>query len=127
MRLYIKTCSNLEILSTEEQRTLCKKFVNPALWSTVEFLRGDNMEVMVKRVEEAFNRLQPAIREKEQTNQRLWLSGGKLISKTNKWKMPRKKMNTLKICGLTLKLRLPMTLKREERSRGSRRPEKYSV
>ena len=30
-RLYIKTCSNLEILSTDKQRTLCKKFVNPAL------------------------------------------------------------------------------------------------
>ena len=59
MRLYIKTCSNLEILSTEEQRTLCKKLVNLALWSQVEFLRGDNMEVMVMRVEEAFNSLQP--------------------------------------------------------------------
>ena len=64
MRLYIKICSNLEILSTEEQRTLCKKFVNLALWSTVEFLRGDNMEVMVKRVEEAFNKLQPVFSRK---------------------------------------------------------------
>ena len=64
MRLYIKTCSNLEILSTEEQRTFCKMFVNPALWSTVEFLRGDNMEVMVKRVEEAFDRLQPVFSRK---------------------------------------------------------------
>ena len=55
MRLYIKTCSNLEVLSAQEQRTLCKKFVNPTLWSQIEFFRTDNMEVMVKRVEEAFN------------------------------------------------------------------------
>ena len=30
----------------------------------MEFLRGDNMEVMVKRVEEAFNRLQPVFSRK---------------------------------------------------------------
>ena len=32
MTLYIKTCSNLEILSTAEQRIPCKRFVSPALW-----------------------------------------------------------------------------------------------
>ena len=59
MRLFIKTCSNLEVLSVQEQRTLCKNFVNLSLWSQIEFFRGDDMKVMIKRVEEAFNRLQP--------------------------------------------------------------------
>ena len=54
--LYIKTCSNLEVLSVQEQRTLCTKFVNPALWSQIEFFRGDHMEVMIKRVEPLFSR-----------------------------------------------------------------------
>ena len=64
MRLYIKTCGNLETLLTEEQSTLCKKIVNPALWLQMEFLRGDTMEVMVKRDKEAFNRLQPVFSRK---------------------------------------------------------------
>ena len=59
MRLFIKTCSNLEVLSVQKQRTLCKKFVKLSLWSQIEFFRGDDMKVMIKRVEEAFNRLQP--------------------------------------------------------------------
>ena len=61
MRLYIKTCINLEVLSAQDQRTLCKKFVHPILWSQIEFFRADNIEVVVKRVEEAFNRLQPIL------------------------------------------------------------------
>ena len=58
MRLYIKTCSNLEILSTDKQWTLCKIFVSLALWPMVELNRSDRMQVMVKRVKEAFERLQ---------------------------------------------------------------------
>ena len=61
MILYIKTCRNLEVLSVQEQRTLCKKLVNPTPWSHIEFFRVDSMEKMVKRVEEAFNRLQPIL------------------------------------------------------------------
>ena len=59
MRLYIRTCSNLEILSTADQRTVCNCFVNSTLWSHVVFFSADNMVTMVKRVEEAFDRLQP--------------------------------------------------------------------
>lgn len=64
MRLYIRTCSNLKILSTDKQHVLCKKFVTPALWQQVELNRGDTMEVMVKRVKEAFDRLQPVFSRK---------------------------------------------------------------
>ena len=59
MRLYIKTCSNLDILSRTEQRTLCRRFVDPALWSQVIFFNNDDMATMVKRVEEMFDKLQP--------------------------------------------------------------------
>lgn len=64
MRLYIRTCSNLKILSTDKQHFLCKKFVTPALWQQVELNRGDTMEVMVKQVKEAFDRLQPVFSRK---------------------------------------------------------------
>ena len=59
MRLYIRSCSNLDILSMAEQRTLCKRFVHSTLWSQVVFFQNDNMVTMVKRVEEAFDRLHP--------------------------------------------------------------------
>ena len=59
MRLYIRTCSNLNILSRAEQRILSKRFVHSTLWSQVVFFQNDNMVTMVKRVEEAFDRLQP--------------------------------------------------------------------
>ena len=59
MRLYIRTCSNLDILSRAEQRTLCKRFVDPALWSQVIFFNNDDIATMVKRVKEEFDTLQP--------------------------------------------------------------------
>ena len=59
MRLYTRTCSNLDILFMADQRTLCKRFVNSTLWSQGVFFTNDNMVTMVKRVEEAFDRLQP--------------------------------------------------------------------
>ena len=59
MRLYIRACSNLDFLSRAEQRTLCKRFVDPALWSQVIFFNNDVIATMVKRVEEEFDTLQP--------------------------------------------------------------------
>ena len=66
MRLYIRTCSNLNILSRAEQRILSKRFVHSTLWSQVVFFQNDNMVTMVKRVEEAFDRLQPLFSRKVQ-------------------------------------------------------------
>ena len=56
MRLYIKTCSNIDILSCEEQKTLMKRFVSTALLPMVELNRADSMEVMVRKVGEAYER-----------------------------------------------------------------------
>jgi hypothetical protein len=61
MRLHIKTCSNLEILSLDKHRTLMKKCVSTA---HVELNRSDTMEIMEKIVEEAFERLQPVFARK---------------------------------------------------------------
>ena len=47
MRLSIKTCSNIDILSSSEQKTLIKQFVSMALWPMVELSSTDSMEVMV--------------------------------------------------------------------------------
>ena len=59
MKLYIKTCSNLEIFSMNKQRSLCKRLVHSTLWSQVVFFKKDNITVKVKRVKETFDRLQP--------------------------------------------------------------------
>ena len=64
MRLYIRTCSNLEILSRSKERTLCKRFVEPALWSQVIFFDNDDMAPMVKKVQETFDTLQPSFARK---------------------------------------------------------------
>ena len=64
MRLYIRTCSNLEILSRSKERTLCKRFVEPALWSHVIFFDNDDMAPMVKKVQETFDTLQPSFARK---------------------------------------------------------------
>ena len=47
MRLSIKTCSNIDILSSSEQKTLIKQFVSMALWPMVELSSTDSMEVKV--------------------------------------------------------------------------------
>ena len=84
MRLYIKTCSNLEILSTDEQWTLCKIFVSPALWPMVELNRSDRMQVMVKRVKEAFERLQPVFARKVKLLELMIMKGEGYIEWANR-------------------------------------------
>ena len=44
MRLYIRSCTNLDTLSKDEQRTLCKKFLCPTLWLQVIFLTSDDLD-----------------------------------------------------------------------------------
>ena len=59
MRLFIKTCSNIDIISSNKQRTLMKRFVLTALWTMVELNRADSIEVMVRKVREAYVRQVP--------------------------------------------------------------------
>ena len=66
MRFYVRGCSNLETLTRDEQKTLCKKFVEPLLWSQVLFHSGDDMSQKIKRIEETFETLQPMFARKIQ-------------------------------------------------------------
>ena len=59
MKLFIKTGSNLDILSTGKQRTLMKCFVSTGLWPQVEENSANSMEIMVHKVEEAYERQVP--------------------------------------------------------------------
>ena len=56
MRLFIKTCSNMDIILSSEQKTLMKSFVSTALWPMVEL---NSMEMMVRKVGEAYERQVP--------------------------------------------------------------------
>ena len=59
MKLFVKTCSNLQVLSIEDQRTLMKRFVHKDLWPLVELDRADEMGTMIKKVSEAYDRQVP--------------------------------------------------------------------
>ena len=59
MLLFIKTCSNINVLSTSEQKNLMKRFVSTALWLMVKLNRADGMEMMVTKVKEAYDRKVP--------------------------------------------------------------------
>ena len=50
MKLYVKTCSNLQTLSVEDRRTPMKRYMSTAMWPLVEVGRGDNMAMMIKKV-----------------------------------------------------------------------------
>ena len=54
-----KKCSNLDILSNGKQRTLMKKIVSAGLWPQVELNSADNMDTMVRKVGEAYERQVP--------------------------------------------------------------------
>ena len=59
MKLFIKTCSIMDILSSSEQRTLMKHFVSMALWPQVKVNSANSMEIMVRKVGEAYERQVP--------------------------------------------------------------------
>ena len=61
MRLFIKTCSNINVLSTGEQKTRMQRFVSTALWPMVELNSADSMEMMVKKVKGAYIDVQAAV------------------------------------------------------------------
>ena len=66
MKLYVKICSNLQTLSVEDQKTLMKRYVSTAMWPLVEVGRGDDMAMMIKKVVEAYNRINPTFNRKVQ-------------------------------------------------------------
>ena len=66
MKLFVKTCSNLKTLSIEDKKNLLKRYVSTAMWPLVEVGRGDNMAMMIKKVVEAYNCLNPTFNRKVQ-------------------------------------------------------------
>ena len=47
MKLFLKTCTNMQVLSIEEQTTLVKRFVETSMWPLVELDRGDEIVTMI--------------------------------------------------------------------------------
>ena len=57
MKLFLKTCTNMQVLSIEEQTTLVKRYVETSMWPLVELDRGDEIVTMIKKNR---GRLQPS-------------------------------------------------------------------
>jgi hypothetical protein len=51
MKLFLKTCTNIQVLSIEEQTTLIKRYVLTSMWPLVELERGDEIGTMIKKSE----------------------------------------------------------------------------
>ena len=66
MNLFVKGCSNLDTLSRGDQRTLCKKFVEPLLWIQVLFMPGNDIQAMIQKIQETFDMMQPKFSRKIQ-------------------------------------------------------------
>ena len=49
MKLFLKTCTNIQVLSIEEQTTLIKRYVLTSMWPLVELERGDEIGTMIKK------------------------------------------------------------------------------
>ena len=84
MRLFVKTCSNLQVLSIEDQRTLMKSFVHTALWPLVELDRADEMGTMIKKVSEAYDRQVPKFARKVKFLELMIIKGESYVSWANR-------------------------------------------
>ena len=60
MNLWLRGCSNLDVLTRAEQRTLCKKFVCKVLWTQIVFAQGNSIKEMIDRVHKSFTLMIPA-------------------------------------------------------------------
>ena len=60
MNLWLKGCSNLDLFTRTEQKTLCKKYVDRTLWSQVVFAQGDDVHQMIEKVHKSFSLMVPA-------------------------------------------------------------------
>ena len=55
MKLFLKTCTNMSVLSIDEQTTLVKRFVETSMWPLVEVERGEEIGTMIQRVLDAYD------------------------------------------------------------------------
>ena len=84
MKLFVKTCSNIQVLSTDELRTLMKRFVATSLWPLVELGRADSMDMMIKKVGEAYNRQVPKFARKVKFLELMIIKGENYVSWSNR-------------------------------------------
>ena len=84
MKLFIKTCSNIQVLSTDELRTLMKRFVSTSLWPLVELGRADSMDMVIKKVGEAYNRQVPKFARKVKFLELMIIKGENYVSWSNR-------------------------------------------
>ena len=84
MKLFVKTCSNLRTLSMDNQKTPMKRYVSTASWSLVDVGRGDDMATMIKKVLEAYNRLNPTFNIRVQFLDIMIMRGESYISWMNR-------------------------------------------
>ena len=84
MKRYVKTCSNLQSLSIEDQKTLMKRFVYTALRPLVELGRGDEMGTMIKKVIEAYDRQVPTFSRKVKFLDMMIVKGESYVSWANR-------------------------------------------
>ena len=88
--MFIKTCSNIQVLSTDEQRTLMTRFVSTSLWPLVELGRADSIDTMIKKVGEAYYRQVPKFARKVKFHKLMINKGENYVHWSNRINQPAK-------------------------------------
>ena len=79
----IQMIINLQVLSIKDQKTLMKRFVSTSLWPLLELGRGDGMELVIKKVAEAFDRQVPKFARKVKFLNLMIIKGESYVSWRN--------------------------------------------
>ena len=84
MKLFLKTCTNMQVLSIKEQTTLVKRYVSTSLWPLVELERGDEIGTMIKKIGDAYNRPVPKFARKVKFLDFMILKGESYVTWANR-------------------------------------------
>ena len=84
MKLFLKTCTNMQVLSIEEQTTLVKRYVETLMWPLVELDRGDEIVTMIKKIGDAYDRQVPKFARKVKFLDLMILKGESYVSWANR-------------------------------------------
>ena len=84
MKLFLKTCTNMQVLSIEEQTTLVKRYVETSMWPLVELERGDEIVTMIQKIGDAYDRQVPKFARKVKFLDLMILKGESYVSWANR-------------------------------------------
>ena len=84
MKLFLKTCTNMQVLSIEEQTTLVTRYVETSMWPLVELDRGDEIVTMIKKIGDAYDRQVPKFARKVKFLDLMILKGESYVSWANR-------------------------------------------